>query len=353
MIKWGHDSSSKLALMKTCRRLYHMCGPMLYEKITFNEENCNRIFYGLGPNFGGSDIPSKIPKKEDDKTPFARKFNLIQSIRALRIDDIKCIPVINDAIEDCLNGNQDDPESDMFGLLNCPFTLSFGYEAIYELERYPSKWYNEFDDLCEMIFASYTCYHTGPYEVRLGATLDLYQSLSQHDNPYTVFTMHVYDLNCIDLHELKAKTIMIFFTIREELTEDDEDGDYAEYQVMTIKSFISRHFNTTEPSYIGLDPTIQKIEFHNVIYYDNLETDQRQKRITDWLITRESENSIRQQDSKRTVISKCQLQYQKEADVEARYEISDLPPFVIDLFEDSNRKDLEAASEKLVFSIKT
>ncbi|WWC86601.1 uncharacterized protein L201_001478 [Kwoniella dendrophila CBS 6074] len=352
IIKDEYDVPTLLSLIRTNRKLYHLCVPALYEDVVLTEKDCPRFFYGLGPSYHGSSIPRRKPKKKDDKNSFSRKYNLLQSVTSLVILDAACLAVIVNIIHGlwAKNENDDGIEMELFDSL---IYLTIGSMVVCEVEDDLERWNSTLKAFCTLVPAMSICFNTVDHTWQNEANQIMVEAF-RYSYPKTL-TMHIHHLEGINLDKLGIENIVIYFRRREEFY-DDRCYDYSDFQEDSMIRFIYRHFKPRHPSFIGLDSDIKKIIFHNVSFCQQSRRFLESKD-TEWL----NDHKITEQhpgygklpetpsDSADTQISTYPAQvnnvFNRSTGNKSR--LSHMPPWIIDSFD--KPKVALAAADKLEF----
>ncbi|WVW78107.1 hypothetical protein I302_100058 [Kwoniella bestiolae CBS 10118] len=349
IIKARNDRPTILSLIRTCKKLYRICAPTLYEEIYLHEDNINDVLYGLQPAYDGSVIPTHCPDPMDDNDPFSRKYNLFRSVRFLIISDLMAFEALLKVTDDCWGPyDSKEPIMDFLGDL---ITLSIGPCVFLEMEMDdPWEWEHVLGRLGGLSPTIALCYDTGEETLSYSTSIILRDSLA--DTYTDTLSMHVLDLDGVNLDKYEIKNVQIFFIQTKEIEDRYLREMYPQYQEETIKSFMTRHFDPQAPSFVGLHSRIKTIQFHNVIYCDNKKKIKRQTKITDW-ITR---TRITEHNQRTMVKAPHLLKERPDADESSRHgvhagtsrpqveknhelRLSRLPTWIVDLFEQQEKLD--------------
>ncbi|OCF54062.1 hypothetical protein L486_08431 [Kwoniella mangroviensis CBS 10435] len=330
IIKAKRDTPTLLSLIRTCRRLYHNCAPTLYEDLDIADDNYRKILFGLGPNFDGPPLPRKAPGPTNDKDPFARKYNLLRCTQSLTIENVEPLEAILDIRCDFwdLEPEATDPSMDIFTDL---YTLIIAPMVIYDIEDDPKEWEEVFEGICNIGPIFGICYHTGPYPSDWWTSKVIKQGLINVSG--MDLSMHVYDLDfvCVDKYEMER--IQIFFCPLSKIDDKKLRKKYPADQRYTIQEFMVRHFDRRNEDFIGVNPRLKKIEFHNVIYCDDLQESRKQPKITQWLTRTKVDGQFTEVPSSIPDATSHDIQASSSSDV-MKGKPSYMPPWVISLFDD-------------------
>ncbi|WWD00911.1 hypothetical protein V866_007849 [Kwoniella sp. B9012] len=325
-----HDTHTLLALIRTSRQLYHICAPTLYEVLDMSDDNYRKVLYGVGPNFDGPPFPRKAPKPTNDKDPFSRKYNLLRSTHSLTIENAKPLKAILDIRYGFwdLEPEAIDPIMDIFTDLDC---LTFAPMLIYDIEHDPEEWEEVFEGICGIAPMFGICYHTGLYPSDWWTSKVIRQGLA---DVWTMdLTMHVYDLDFVCVDKYGMERIQIFFCPLSKIEDKKLKKNYPADQQYTIKEFMVRHFDRRNEDFIGVNPKLKKIEFHNVIYCDELKESRKQPKITQWVTRTKVDGQSTGVPSSTSDATSHDIQASSSSDV-MKGKPSYMPPWVISLFDD-------------------
>ncbi|WWD08298.1 hypothetical protein V865_006409 [Kwoniella europaea PYCC6329] len=330
IISAKQDRATLLALIRTCRKLYHICAPTLYEDIDIADHNYRKVLYGLGPNFDGPPLPRRAPKSTDDKDPFSRKYNLLRSTQSLTIENAKPLKAILDirfGFWD-LEPEAIEPIMDIFTDL---YTLTFAPTVIYDIEDDPEGWEEVFEGICDIGPILGICYHTGPYPSDWWTSKVIKQGLVNVCG--MDLTMYVYDLDFVCLDEYDMERIQIFFCPLSKIDDKKLRKNYPADQEYNIKEFMVRHFDRRSEDFIGVNPRLKKIEFHNVIYCDDLKESRKQPKITQWITRTRVDGRFTEVPSSVSDTTSHEIPASSSSEV-MKAKPSYMPPWVISLFDD-------------------